>query len=67
VEREVAVLLEGSMVVTSCVQPTDVVVDVARRAVVARADLVFLRVEVLLAPLAHGNVLAQLEAAVDAV
>ena len=55
------------MVAPERVEPANVGVDVAWRAIVARPDLVFLRVEILFAPRAHGHVLAQLEPAVDAV
>src|SRR5262249_43743958 len=65
-ELQVAGLLKRAVVTTDLVQPADIILDVARRVPVARLDLVFLGVEIFLAP-RDGLVLEQLEAVVDAV
>ena len=67
VERSVAFSCSAGCCAPDLVDPRDQLLEVARLVPVARLDLVLLGVEVLLRAGPHRHVLAQLEAAVDAV
>src|SRR5688572_12223232 len=66
-ELQRVVPLEGRVVAPDLIDETDELAKVARRMPVADANLILLRIEILLGSRAHRLVLTQLEAAVDTV